>query len=241
MRIELDGADDAKRQVIGLSTPVAPDAAVSVDASRGSATTYAVVSGSVVLIGDLVPPPPAYAPGMIVNIMPTQTNEASVMLDLNGLGARLIINRIGLPLDSAALPVGKPARLIYDGQSFRVLSSLLMPCPSGYYAAGREYCIESAANSDTTFYGSAYECRVKGARLCTMGEWVNACLANPAFIGTVLSPEWVDSAANDNDGAKRVGGPGDGINGGATGIDCLYGGWAPYGTGSSRFRCCTNR
>ncbi|HRD51407.1 MAG TPA: hypothetical protein PKY96_02045 [Flavobacteriales bacterium] len=241
VRIELDGAEEPKRQVIGLAPPLAPDAAVSVDASRNSSTTFTSVAGSAVFTGTLVPPPAGYAPGMILSIVPSQTNEHGVLLDLNGLGPRPIINRSGLPVDSAALPVGKPARLMYDGQAFRVLSSLLVPCPAGYATAGREYCIESVPNPDTTFYGAVYVCRMKGARLCTMGEWVNACLANPAFIGTVLSHEWVDSAANNNDGAKRVGGPGDGISGGATGIDCLFGGWASYNAGSSRFRCCTNR
>jgi hypothetical protein len=240
-RIELVGTEESDRQVIGLSAPLAPAAAVSVDASRSTSTTYANVAGTAVLMGELVPAPSSYAPGMIVSITPEEANEDSVMLNLNGLGTRLITDRIGLPLDSAALPMGKPVRLIYDGQHFRVLSSLLMPCPSGYHAGGREYCIESVPNPDTTFYGAVHECRMKRARLCTMGEWVNACLANPAFIGTVLNHEWVDSAANDNDGAKRVGAPGDGIVGGATGIDCLYGGWAAYNVGSSRFRCCTNR
>lgn len=241
VRIQMDGASDDRRQVVGLAAPVSSDAAISVDASRGSSTTFTTVTGSAVLIGDLVPVPVSYTPGMIVSIIPEQTNEDSVMLDLNGLGARPIITRAGLPLDSADLPIGKPVRLIYDGQSFRVLSSLLLPCPTGFYAAGREYCIESESRPDTSFYGSLQICRSIGSRLCTMGEWVNACISDPAFIGTVLNHEWVDSAANNNDGAKRVGNGGDGTAGGPTGINCLHGSWAAYSTGKARFRCCANR
>lgn len=241
VRIQLEGATDGDRQVSGLAAPTVPDAAVSVNASRGSTTTFTTVVGSDVLTGDLLPAPSAYSPGMIVTVVPTETNQDSVMLDLNGLGPRLITSRSGLPLNNADLPAGMPARLIYDGETFRLLSALLLPCPSGFYAAGREYCIETESRPDTSFYGSLQVCRSNGTRLCTMGEWVNACLSNPAFLGTVLNFEWVDSAANNGDGAKRVGNGGDGTAGGATGINCLHGGSVAYSTGIARIRCCANR
>lgn len=239
--LTMTSSDGSQRQVIGLAYPLTTDAAVSVDAARFNAVKHASVSGQLQLVGNLSPAPSGYAAGMIVNAIPDSVNTWDATLDLNGLGSRPLLKSDGTPIDSADLRPGVPIRLLYDGFGFRVISSILMPCPEGYIEGGREYCIESESRSDTTFYGSVGICRKSGARLCSMAEWVHACTSNAWFIGTVMNHEWVDSAANNTNGAKRVGNGGDGTPDGEVGIDCLHGSWAAYPTGISRFRCCKSR
>lgn len=241
LKIELSSPVANERQVLGLGAPMTSESAVSVDASRFSATRFTVISGQFGIVGVLTPSPAAYTTGMIINVVPDSVNTWDATLDLNGLGPRPLLSASGEPLDSARLQPGSPARMVYDGTGFRLLSSSLLPCPAGYFAGGREYCIETESRSDTSFYGAVGVCRKSGARLCSMAEWVHACTSNAGFIGTVLNHEWVDSAANNTNGAKRVGNGGDGSGEGTVGIDCLHGSWAAYSTGNSRFRCCKSR
>ncbi len=239
--IVLNGAQAADRQVVGLADPASSTAAVSVDAARNSVTTYTVTTGGGLMQGDLNPAPAAYTAGMMVTIVPATANDSAAQVDLNGLGARAVMKAGGLPLDSADLFAGSPARLVYDGQVFHLMGSTYLPCPAGYHVGGREFCIEDSARADTGWYVAQRICRDLDARLCTFGEWVFACRSNPNFIGTVLDYEWVDSAANNTNGVKRVGNGGDGSAEGTIGIDCGHGGQAAADTATERFRCCRHR
>ncbi len=240
-RLVLTGSAPEQRQVEGLAYPVSADAAVSVDAARNQATSFVEVNGSAVLEGDLSPAPSAYTAGMLVTMVLTESNSAAATVSLNGLGPRLLLKHGGLPLDSADLVPGVPVRMAYDGQAFRVLSSTYLPCRQGYSIGAREFCIEDSAQADTTFLAALQHCRSKDARLCTFAEWVHTCQSNPGFIGTVLDYEWVDSAANNANGAKLVGNGGDGTAGSPVGINCGHGGQASISNGRGRFRCCTHR
>lgn len=236
----LDGADPSDRQLLGLGDPVSGDAAASVDAVRAGAMSYAAATGTDVLSAQLVPAPDAYITGMTVTLVPMSTNNANVQVDLNGLGPRDLIKTGDLPLDSADLPTGMPARMIYDGSRFRLLSSATLPCHSGFSIGSREYCIEDSSHAAITFYDAVVTCTGRGARLCSYSEWVYACLKQPGFIGTVLDYEWVDDAANHTDAAKLVGNGGTGSVGGPMGIDCKHGALSQP-IGSYRYRCCTHR
>ncbi|MBK7384333.1 MAG: hypothetical protein IPI81_13555 [Flavobacteriales bacterium] len=239
-RVVMVGTAPEDRQVIGLSAPLSNGSAVSVDAARNSAVSFTPVTGGAVLAGILTPAPTAYVVGMVVSVVPSTANADSAQLDLNGLGPRPIHKAGDLPLDSADLWPGVPARMVYDGTAFRMLSTTYLPCPAGYHAGGREFCIEDSVRADTTFLVAVHECRTLDSRLCSYAEWVHACRSEPSFLGTVLDAEWVDSAANDQDGAKRVGYGGDGST-----LDpefgCNRGSWAHIATGKARYRCCRNR
>lgn len=239
-RIILDGDTEEKRQVTGLSDPLSTDAAASVEAVRSGATTLAYTNGGALLQGDLAPAPQGYSPGMVVTVIPSSANHAGAMIELNNLGAREIVKAGGIPLDSADLFPGSPARFIYDGTRFRLLGSTALPCRTGYQVGGHEYCIADSSMSDLPFYEAIVECSERGARLCSYSEWLHACLSDPGFIGTVLDYEWVDDAANSTNGAKRVGNGGDGLAGTIPGIDCKHGGTTSPNT-SHRYRCCTHR
>lgn len=238
-RVVLSGATEADRQVLGLAAPQEASAAMSVDAVRDQCVTYATVIGTTLLAGALAPPPTAYSPGMIVTIVPAETNAPGAQLDLNGLGAQPMVKAGGLPLDSADLPAGVPARLIYDGSRFHLVGEAFIPCPAGFHVGGREYCIEDSSRSDTTFYWAARRCRDSNARLCTFSEWTHACRSDSSFFFTILDFEWIDSGANDTNDAKTVGNGGDGL-GGPSFISCEHGGTA-LPTVNRRYRCCTHR
>lgn len=238
--IELTGAEPADRQVTGLADPLSSDAGVSLDAARASATTFATASGTDPLIAALTPAPTGYTAGMSIVIVPQQANAAGASLDLNGLGAVPMVKLGGLPLDSADLTVGLPHRLVYDGQRFQLITSAYRPCPAGYRIGAREYCIADSSREALTFIQANAFCADAGARLCTFAEWIQACVSEPSFLGTVLDFEWVDHAANHIGNAKRVGKGSDGQTGDDMGIGCMNGSHADPNT-PTRFRCCVSR
>jgi hypothetical protein len=238
--IEMVGTSDADRQVIGVAHPLRPDAAVSLDAGRTSAVSFTPVQGTSVLTGTLAPAPSSYATGMIVTVVPQAANAAAATLALNGLGALPILKGDGIPLEAGDLPIGVPARLLFDGTAFRVLSSVPLPCANGYHVGGREFCVEDSARAYASFYEANTVCRNEGARLCSFGEWVHACRKTPTFISTVTDYEWVDSAANHANTAKMVGNGSNG-DGGPIFIGCLQGALTDPASNIARFRCCKNR
>lgn len=192
------------------------------------------------MVGTLTPAPAQYTPGMVVTIVPTEGHDAGATLNLNGLGPVPVHKVPGQPIDSAELAVGMPARLLYDGEAFVVVSHTPRPCPMGYSMVGRGFCIEDSSHADTTFFAANRACHQAGARLCSMGEWSLACLTLPGFFDTVPVGEWVDSAANDADKAKVVGYGSLGYGSNPNGSGCEYGGYS-VPTGSRRYRCCIRR
>lgn len=237
--LELTGEVPSDRQVIGPADPVEANDAVSLDAARMNVYARTSVNGSASLIGQLIPVPEAYTAGMIVTILPTQVSSEAATLDLNGLGPRFIVKTGGIPLAAGDLQPGMPARLIFDGQYFQLISASLLRCPSGYTAVHRSYCIADRSQNAATFFDAALACTAQGARLCTISEWNHACHILPGFFATVLEAEWVDHAANSANGAKLVG---YGINGADNepGSGCDHGG-QNLPTVPFRYRCCTVR
>jgi hypothetical protein len=235
----LNGTTDADRQVTGLADPLTTDAAVSVNAARNNATTYAEATGTDVLLATLVPAPSAYSTGMVLHILPSNANSAQAQIDVNGLGARAILKQGGLALDSADLAPGVPVRMVYDGTAFLLLGNSYLPCKAGYTTVSRQSCIEDSSHAEISFYAAAQACASRGARLCTYSEWTFGCRAIPGFLGTVTNYEWIDHAANNTSDAKRIGYGSDGQST-ISEFGCTNGGTAAPTT-PARYRCCTNR
>lgn len=237
--IDLVGGQNSDRQINGIAFPQVPDAAISAEGVRSNASSFTEVSGTNILSGALTPPLSSYSPGLVVQIVPQAANHANAQLDLNALGPRPMIKLGGLPLDSADLWPGSPVRLIYDGQAFLVLSTVSIPCKTGFHVGGREFCIENNSRSAKTFLDAVLECDSLGSRLCKNSEWVYACRSEPSFFGTVVDYEWVDDAANALNHAKQVGFGYDGMNA-DLGSGCERG-FSVIHTTLSRFRCCMTR
>jgi len=216
-----------------------PSDAVSLDAARRESFSTTFVTGSSTLLGSLTPAPGGYFPGMMVTIVPTSINVDGATLDLNGLGPRPIVKTGGTPLSFGDLRPQVPARLVFDGDSFQLVSATGLPCTAGFHTINRGYCIAESSFEATSFFNAANTCSDLGARLCTISEWSHACRTVQSFFATVVEAEWVDHAANNNTGAKLVG---HGIDGGAggPGSGCEYGG-QDASNNNHRFRCCANR
>lgn len=239
--IVMNAQDPTGRQVTGLGDPITHDAAVSYDALLSNATTYAYTTGSTVLTGTLTPSITTYTPGMIVTIRPMDPNAASAMLDLNGLGPLPIQKWGGVPVDSADLAIDVPVRLIHTGNVFLLLSNTYIPCPAGYTLIDRSYCIaDSAFATPLSFLDAVSACAVRGARLCTIGEWSHACTTVPGFLSTVTALEWVDHASNGAEDSKSVGTGRTANNVVTTEMGCTYGSTSLH-TSLLRHRCCVTR
>jgi len=239
VRLELNAPLESDRHVSGVAEPLTGDAGVSLQASRELSTTFALATGTTLISADLVPAPTLYTAGMVVTVIPGSANSANAQLDLNGLGAIPIRTSIGTPLDSAVLLPNVPARFVFDGQAFILLSEVTIPCRTGFEAVGIDLCIETLAHDTVTFFEAAENCAARGARLCRYAEWIAACRGKVDFMNTVPNMEWVDSAANNNGDAKTVG---IGFDGQTliTGSGCGYGSTIPA-IGYAGYRCCSNR
>lgn len=237
--LELDGATEAERQVVGLADPIGPDAALSVDALRSGVVSTTTTIGSSTLIGELDPAPSVPLAGMLITILPEETNLAGASLDLNGTGPLPILKWGTVPVDSADLPVRIPTRLIYAGTHYLVLNTVSRPCPKNTSVGSTLYCIDDSSSVEGTFYQGVNACASRGGRLCSFGEWTSACRKYPGFIGTVTAYEWVDDAANSSGEAKTIGGGYDGPNI-VEGFDCRYG-LSRDPALIFRHRCCFDR
>ncbi|MBK9536941.1 MAG: hypothetical protein IPO10_17545 [Flavobacteriales bacterium] len=239
VRLELNATLESDRHVSGVAEPQIRDAGISLRSSREMSTTFAVGTGNTIISADLVPSPLLYAEGMVVTVTPGSANSANAQLDLNGLGAMPIRTFNGTPLDSAVLLPDIPARFVFDGQYFVLISEVTIPCRSGYKAVGVDLCIETQAHDTATFFEAVGFCAAGGARLCRYTEWIAACRADVNFMSTVPNMEWVDSAGNNIGDAKTVG---IGFDGQTLipGAGCGYGSTIPA-LGYAGYRCCSNR
>lgn len=234
-RLELTGADTADRQVQGLDLPLDSTAGVSVEAARTLSTNLGAALGTNALLIQLVPAPVAYAPGLRVVLVPSDTNTASVTVDINGLGPTAVFKYVDQPLDSGDLRPGIPVMLVHDGNAFQVTSQMPRSCPRGTRAFNADACIELTPRSGMSWYQANTACADRNGRLCTMWEWAAACLTSPSILPSVLAWEWVDSAANNASDAKLIG-----YDSGTSTPSCLKGAWAPP-TDNRPYRCCYDR
>ena len=237
--VVLSGSENADRQVRGLGDPLLPSGAVSVDAARTSVVARTTTTGSTVLIGGLTPPATFYSIGMLLTVVPTEANAAGPTLDIDNIGPRPILKYGQVPLDSADLRAGVPVRVVYNGSAFLLLNTTSRPCPSTMHPGSAIHCISDSAIGIGTFFEAVSNCASRGQRLCSYGEWIGACRRDPAFIATVISPEWVDDGANSGSDAKVVGGGSDGQVV-VPGLACNYGS-SVLSTLTSQYRCCYDR
>ena len=84
--------------------------------------TYADATGSSnALIVVLAPALLAYTPGLQINIKVATTNTGAATINVNGLGAKSIVDRTGTALSAGDLVAGEIVSLVYDGTRFRTI------------------------------------------------------------------------------------------------------------------------
>jgi hypothetical protein len=233
--ILLDGAGPDQRQVTGLASPTDSSAGVSLEVARSRALITGTSIGTTTLIVALNPPVSTITAGFEITIIPTAAHAAGPNLVLNASGPYAIIQQNGLPLDSAQLPVGRPARLMFNGTQFQLVSGAARPCPTGYSATTHRLCIEDSSRTGVNFRTAANTCSTAGGRLCSINDWVVACHRLTNFLGSVVELEWVDNASNSQDQAKLVG-----VDRTTQAIGCDFGDTDVH-TSQHRYRCCFDR
>ncbi len=240
VRVLMDAAAGDERQVVGTAPPVAPDAAVSLEAARDLRTTFTYVYGTDVLSGTLTPPPSAYVQGMVITIIPQEANNAGARLALNGLVPVDLVRQDGSAVEAQDLPPGMPSRVAFDGTAFRLLNSVRLKCPEGYTAGSNEFCIGDSASVAANYWTANVRCGNVGARLCSVAEWMTACARIPGFFGTVPEAEWMDHAGNNVTSVKVIGHGLEGIDISSFGSGCTYGNW-DVPANAHPYRCCISR
>ncbi|WP_340583845.1 phage tail protein [Brucella pseudintermedia] len=85
--------------------------------------SYAAAAGSAnALTATLDPAPDSYPVGMRLDIKISTTNTGAATINVNGLGAKSIVDRVGLALSAGDLIAGEIVSLIYDGARFRTIA-----------------------------------------------------------------------------------------------------------------------
>ena len=235
VRVTMSGDTPDARQVTGLATPSSNTAGMSLAAVRSRTPITANASGTEVLSLDLSPAPTSLEPGLELTLVPTTAHVANVQLLVNGLGPHELVKSGGLPLDSAEMPAGMPARVLFDGLRFHLLTSAGRPCRKGFSIATEDHCIADSSMTANNFREASRQCVAMNARLCSLSEWATGCQRVPGFLATVTELEWVDHATNSQDQGKLAG-----VDRITQVIGCTFGDTDGQ-TALRRFRCCMNR
>ncbi|MBK7271096.1 MAG: hypothetical protein IPI07_16815 [Flavobacteriales bacterium] len=123
---------------------------VAVSAERARYLTFALVSGTTVLVGELPLPLPILVSGQRITFVPDSANPGPVTIALDGLPAVPVVKYVNEPLDSADLRPGIPVDAIFDGAAFQVITQLPRTCPVGTLLVSRNACIETTPSAPST-------------------------------------------------------------------------------------------
>lgn len=139
-----------------------------------------------------------------------QSNTGAVSLTIDGLGPFPVEEAPGDPLDSADVPAGLMARLLFDGTAFQLVNgrpARTRPCPSGFVEVTEQFCMEPDERDTLDFREAAQACGALGARLCTWGEFYAACVraAQLGLNDMIGNWEWTNNSANADMGVRVVG------------------------------------
>ncbi|HQW87318.1 MAG TPA: hypothetical protein PLH93_09045 [Flavobacteriales bacterium] len=208
----LTSPSDSARRVMGLSDPLEEEDALNARSAALGSFRSATASGgpnawSAALTPTLVTTPP---PGLELLLRIPYMNTGAVSLTLDGLGPFAVEEAPGDPLDSADVPAGLMARLLFDGSAFQLVNgrpARSRSCPSGFVEVTSQFCIEPDQRDTVDFQEAALVCGALGARLCTWGEFYVACVrASQLGLNDMVGDwEWTNNSANGNMGVRVVG------------------------------------
>ena len=233
--VRLTAADEALRQVTGLSDAVLPGDGINVASYRSGHFAVASVEGAIwqVTMPGMGAPPTL---GASFTILSPGVSSGPVSLNLNGSGPYPL--RVGPDsiLDWATVATGSILALTFDGSGFQVMNHRTRgprPCPPGMIEVNSEFCMDVLPSTTTSdFFDSAIACGQRGLRLCSWAEFTVGCELRSVLGITILGQyEWVGSSCNEN-GNARVSGL----------SSCTSTGCTPATGGVGRVhRCCTER
>lgn len=234
--IELIAPDDAQRQVLGIPALVEPSAVQSAQQEQSNAhrTATAAVEAAVWVIGlsglDTAPMPGTH----LVVIAPEQSQPGEVLLQVNQHGPFVVVHRVGEPLVGEEVTPGAPLSLLFDGTRFHSLGGTVhrrRACPTGMVGVTEQFCTEIDERAPATFFEAARTCTEAGMRLCTWGEWFNACQLRVALGLQNMTDNWefTDDTANEDNTVRFVG------------PSCTNAGTFLVSNGPQAYRCCLSK
>lgn len=233
--IILDGAATGDRQVQGLRNAAGTTEAVNAGSLRHAPYRYAEAGGNAWSI-TLVPTVATVEAGLVLLVKSLDDITGPLTLSVDGAGPFPVRKGNGAELGANDIGAGAMAHLVFDGSAFQLVSARRMdkrPCPTGSVQVTDQFCIEVNERDSVNFTEASIACGQANGRLCTWGEFYNACArATTLGIQNITGNyEWTNDAAS-GDGNVRVVGV----------VNCTAVGTAPAWNAAGRaFRCCYRR
>ncbi|MBP6313797.1 MAG: hypothetical protein KA408_16105 [Flavobacteriales bacterium] len=231
----LQGIDSAAKQVTGLDSTTAENAALQAGIEQDGTHKLAQSSAndwSVSVNGWTGPP----APGMQLILTTPSSDPGTVELLVNGHGPFPVRYGPDQPVDGADFQISTYLSIVFDGNVFQVMNGTVSErrnCPTGTVAVTDQFCIanELFPGNSMTFFDAIQACDSVGLRLCSWAEWYSACtLSNELNISSMSTTwEWTNDSANEDGHARWAGYQ-----------SCIARGNGPVAV-PARFRCCYSR
>ena len=233
--VRSSAADEALRQVTGLTEAVLPTEAVSVTSYRTGLFATATSNGlewSMTVTGiDGAP-----TTGTALSLLAPAPVTGAIQIRFNGSGPFGLTSGPSTPVLGIAISEGTPLQLVFDGTGFQLMDPrhrALRQCPAGMVAVNEQYCMDLQPDTELKdFFQASAVCGAQGARLCSWSEFVAGCDQRiPLGITIVGQYEWVGSTCNE-DGQARV-----------SGLSSCFSTGCGTATGSTlrTHRCCLER
>ncbi len=196
--VVLTATDPAERTVEGLAPAVAADNLIDLDGARSGRYHWAQASGTGMSINlTLDPPMTAYTTGAELRFMPVAQGYGPVQVNVDGLGVRGIYRSDGLPVSMGQLAPGAITSITYADTAFFISDRDRQGCPSGFLPVNGQYCIQRNDTLNLSIFNATKWCNDRGARLCSWGEYIHACLENQSQMEGMFNDwEWVDDTAD---------------------------------------------
>ena len=124
-QIQMTGATDNDKRVTGLAQPQQLSDAASAEAIQQNLLSYVSATGSGNIFNVTLPVSPVtYKAGLIVNFKSNQDITGGITLNVNGIGVKQVFKNLNEVLIQGDIKNQQIVSVIYDGNSFQVLSQL---------------------------------------------------------------------------------------------------------------------
>jgi len=226
--ITLTGTSAVEQKISHLGSVYNGSNIVRVKEGQNNQLNFLTVSGSNMLSGSTSLELNSLLVGARFDVKIDTNNTGPVTLSINGSADIPVLKNISEALIPNDLIGGMMISVIYDGSAFQLLTTHCKTCPSGFTEVHKNLCIETDENPVLFFWDAVVDCKTKGAKLCTWGQWYYACQKSGlGLLNMTNNNEWLNQPVN-NPNQMLIQG-----NGG-----CQIGYVAPASTVTYSYRCC---
>lgn len=187
----------SNRVISGLAYPDSLNSAINARSVYSGKLIYSHGTGTDTMFISISPFPSNYTKGMKFNFKASQTNNGPVKIKINSLPAVSLNKNVNQALDSGEITANKTISILFDGNSFQVLSPLNKPCPQGFVSVNENFCIEKNDTDSLSFYQAVVNCGDKNGKLCSWSDWIYACQKTSLGLNNMNDNfEWIDDTGN---------------------------------------------